>query len=112
MLTQLAELGKKRVEDYANVQTDLLDKIKEMSRQWLTRAQEETRIASEFAAKLTEARTIPEAMAVCQECTTRRFEMMAEDGKHLLADSQKFMQVGARLLSSAPPISGTGGPSA
>jgi len=27
--------------------------------------------------------------------------MMAEDGKHLLADTQKFMETGARMVSNA-----------
>ena len=36
----------------------------------------------------------------CQEWTSRRFEMIADDGKHLLADTQKFMETGARLVSN------------
>jgi hypothetical protein len=34
--------------------------------------------------------------------------MMAEDGKYLLTDSQKFMETGARLLSSGWPAQGGG----
>jgi hypothetical protein len=60
-------------------------------------------LASEFAAKLTRARSIPEAMTACQEWTGRRFEMMAEDGKHAIADTQKFMKTGSRLLSNGWP---------
>ena len=39
-------------------------------------------------------------MTACQEWSSRRFEMMAEDGKHVFGDAQKFMETGARLLSS------------
>ena len=39
-------------------------------------------------------------MTAFQEWSSRRFEMMAEDGKHLLEDSQKFMETGAHLLST------------
>jgi hypothetical protein len=66
-------------------------------------------LASEFATKLTATRSIPEAMAVCQEWTGRRFAMLAEDGKHLLVDTQDFMAAGARLLSNGSPLNG-GGP--
>ncbi len=97
---EFAAMGKKRMEEFANAQTELLDKLQEANRQWIGRMQSEANLASEFAAKLTAARSIPEAMTACQEWTSRRFEMMAEDGKHLLADTQKFMETGARLLSN------------
>lgn len=98
--TQFAAMGKKQVEEFANVQTELLDKFQEANRQWFDRMQSEANLASEFASKLTAAHSIPEAMIACQEWTNRRFEMMAEDGKHLLADTQKFMKTGTRLLAN------------
>ena len=97
---EFAAMGKKRMEEFADAQTELLDKLQEANRQWIGRMQSEANLASEFASKLTAARSIPEAMTACQEWTSRRFEMMAEDGKHLLADTQKFMETGARLLSN------------
>ncbi len=97
---EFAAMGKKRVEDFVNAQTELLDKLRETNRQWFERVQSEANLASEFAAKLTAARSIPDAMTACQEWTSRRFEMMAEDGKQLFADTQKFMETGARLLSN------------
>ncbi len=109
MPTEFAEKGKKRLEEFVNTQTEFLGKLQEMNRQWLDRAQSETNLASEFASKLTAARTIPEAMAAYQEWASRRFEMMAEDGKHLLADTQKFMEAATRLLPSGSLIKGGGG---
>ena len=111
MPTEFAEMGKKRVEEFVNTQTELLEKLQEMNRQWLDRAQSETNLASEFASKLTAARSIPEAMAAYQEWASRRFEMMAEDGKHLFADAQKFMEAATRLLPNASLIKGGGGSS-
>ncbi len=104
-----AAMGKKRIDELVNMQTKLLSELQETNRQWFDRAQAEADLASEFAAKLTAARSIPEAMAAYQEWTSRRFVMMAEDGKHLLADTQKFMEVGTRLLSSGSLINGGGG---
>ncbi len=69
----------------------------------------EANLASEFTSKLTAARYIPEATSACQEWTRRRFEMMAEDGKHLLANTQNFMETGARLMSSGSLWSRLGG---
>lgn len=95
---ELAAMGKKRFDEFINLQTELLEKLQETNRQWLDRAQAETTLASEFASKLTSVRSLPEAMAACQEWTTRWFEMMAEDSKHLLADAQKFMGTSARFM--------------
>ena len=109
MPIELAELSKKRIEEFVNMQSELLDKWQATNRQWLDRAQQEANLASEFAAKLTATRSIPEAMAICQEWASRRFAMLAEDGKRLLADSQDFMAAGARLLSNGAPLNGGGG---
>ncbi len=106
---EFAAMGKKRFEDFFNAQTELVDKLQESNRQWLERMQSEANLASEFASKLTAARSIPEAMAACQEWTNRRFAMMAEDGKHLLADTQKFAETSARLLANGGPAKRSGG---
>lgn len=93
-----AAMGKKRMNEWVNAQSDLLNKLQETNRQWFERMQSEARLASEFASKLTAARSIPDAMTACQEWTNRRFELMTEDSKHLLADTQKFIETGARLM--------------
>ena len=98
MPTEFAAMGKKRIEDFVNAQTEFLDALQETNREWFDRMQSEANLASEFASKLTAARSIPGAMTACQEWSSRRFEMMAEDGKHLLSDTQKFMETGAHLF--------------
>jgi hypothetical protein len=90
--------AKKRIEEFISAQTELFDVCQETNRQWVDRIQAEATLASELTSKLTAARSIPEAMSACQQWGSRRFEMMAEDTKHLLDDSQKFMQVRAHLL--------------
>ncbi|MGA8653702.1 MAG: hypothetical protein ACLP19_28275 [Xanthobacteraceae bacterium] len=106
--TAFAELGKQRLEDFANTQTELLDKLLETNRQWFDRMQLEANVASELGSKLTASRSIPDAMTAWQEWATRRFEMMAEDRKHLLTDCQIFTETGARLLSKGWLQNGSG----
>ena len=98
-------------DEFVKTQTEFLEKLQEMNCQWFDRAQSEASLASEFTSKLTAARSIPEAMAAYQEWASRRFEMMAEDGKHLFADAQKFMEAATRLLPNATLIKGSGGSS-
>jgi hypothetical protein len=57
----------------------------------------DTYLASEFTAKLTEARSIPEAMSASQEWATPRLQMMAEDGQQLAAVIQKLAETSARF---------------
>ena len=102
---QFAAMGKERIEAFVKAQTELLDQLQETNRQWFERMHSEANLASELASKLTSVRSIPDAMGACQEWTSRRFEMMAEDGKHLLADYQKLMEMSAHLLSNGGPSS-------
>ena len=94
MPAEFAEMGKQRIEGFVNAQTELLEKLQESNRQWFDRMQSEANLASEFASKLTAARSIPDAMTACQEWASRRFKMMAEDREHLLSDCQKFTRDG------------------
>jgi len=95
---EFATMGKKRIEDFVNMQTELFENLQEANRHWLERVQSEATLASEFATKLTATRSISDAMTTCQEWTSRQIEMMAEDSKLLVADTQRFMQTGVRLL--------------
>ena len=94
-------MGKKSIEELLNAQTELLKNLQETNRHWLEIVQSEAALASKFATKLTTTRSIPDAMTTCQEWSNRQIEMMAEDCKLLVADTQRFMETGARFLSAA-----------
>lgn len=96
----LAEMGKKRVEATIAMQTELLDKLQEMNREWLARTQSEVDLASELASKLTAACSIPDAATACQEWASKRMNMFAEDRRRFVADSQKFVETSARSFSN------------
>lgn len=97
---EMAEMGKKRIENFVDAQRELLNQLQETNRQWLDRMQSEAKVASDFANKVMGARSIPDAMSAYQEWANRQLEMTAEDAKRLFADSQKFIEAGTRLLSS------------
>jgi hypothetical protein len=95
----LAETGKKRVEGIIKLQVELFKYFQEANRNWLARMQTEAGLTSEFSAKLAAARSIPETGAVCQEWANRHIELLAEDAKRLVADTEKFMETGAQVLA-------------
>src|ERR1700751_1257205 len=100
--SELAALGKKRMEAFVNAQTELLDEIQEANRHWMDRFQSEANLASEYASKLSGTRTIPDAMAVSRDWATRYFQRLAGDGKDFADDTRKFMETGARLFTNGP----------
>jgi len=101
---EFAEIGKKRVETMMKIQKELFDRFEEFNRAWFTRAKSEASLVSEFVAKLTAARSAPETATACQECMDKRMELLAEDGRRLFDDSQKFIHLGTQFL-----MNGSGG---
>lgn len=103
-----AATAQKRMQEFADAQTELVEQCQDANRHWLHHIEAEVNIASDFAIKLTAARSIPEAMTAYQEWGSRRLEMMAEDSRHFLDDAQKFMQAGVRLISNGWQSKGPG----
>lgn len=100
MPTEFMSAAKDRIEEIAHVQNELVGKFNAVNRHWLERMQAEASLASEFASKFSAARSPSDAMTTCQEWTSRQFEMIAEDSKHFLDDTQDFIQTGAGLLTN------------
>jgi hypothetical protein len=105
---EFVAIGQQRLKDVAAMQTQLFENLQGLSRNWLDRMQSEAALASEFATKLTVARSIPGTAAVYQEWANRRMELAAEDAKRLVDGSQKFVETSTRLLSSGWPPDGRG----
>jgi hypothetical protein len=98
--------GGQRIEALMDIQKELLDTFEQINGERMARAQQETKLASEFAGRLTSARSIPDVMAAYQEWAGKRMEMFTEDGRKLAEDSQKIFSATARLLSNGTKGSG------
>ena len=68
---ELAAIGQQRFQDFVSAQDELLNQLRKLNEIWLDRLRSDANLASEFTAKLTEARSIPEAMSASQEWATR-----------------------------------------
>jgi CII-binding regulator of phage lambda lysogenization HflD len=96
---QFAEVGKKQVEAVVGMQQELIDGIEEMSQEWAARIKAETDLATEFAGKLSAAKSLPDMAAIYQEWLSRRMQMFAEDSRRFAADTQKMMAKSAKLFT-------------
>ncbi len=106
--TDFAVAAKERIESFVNAQSDLWSTLQEASRQWSDRMQQEANVASDLASKLTSVRSMSDAMTAYQDYASRRFEMMVDDTKHVVNDTQKLMQLGARFLTNGWLSKGAG----
>jgi hypothetical protein len=93
---QFGEIGKKKFEQLTRVQAELFDQVQDANKQWLDRAQKEINLGTEFVSNLSSARSIPEAMTAVQHLGACRLEMMMEDTRHFLSNTQKLMFAIAR----------------
>ena len=108
----IAAMATKRFEELAEVQSDLLEEIREANQNWLDRIQLEATLTSEFSSKLTASHSIADTTAACQEWAKRRMELFTEDGERLMNNSQKFMEKAVQLLSNGWISNGRTGGSA
>jgi hypothetical protein len=92
--------GNKQAEATLNAQKELLGAYQEASRVWLARMKSEVDLWSGLAARLTETRSMPEAMAAYQECVTQQMKMVAEDAQRLGEEWQENVKKITRALSN------------
>ena len=97
---ELATMGIKPFEELVAIQSEQLKKLQEVVGNCFDRMQSEATLTSEFAAKLTAARSIPEVATACQGWTNHHMEMAVTDAKRIFADVQQLAEAGVRLWSN------------
>src|SRR5258708_13915973 len=101
-------MGRQHIHECVKTHSELVDKFQEVNRSWLQYLRSEADLSSEFTSKMTAARSIPGIATVLVEWTSRHMEMTAVDAKQLLADTQKIMEIGVRLLPGGWLFNGKG----
>ena len=101
-------MGRQQIHECVKAHSELVDRFHEVNRSWLDHLRSEADLSTEFASKITAARSIPDVAALLLEWNKRYMEMAKVDAKHVLADTQKIMEVGARLLPGGWLFNGSG----
>ena len=102
----------KRVEAVKEVQKQLLDTFEQFNRQQLVRSKQETELASEFAGKITSARSVPDVINAYQNWISKRMALYAKDGRKLFDDSQRILNATMKPLARRNTVSAPHGKSA
>ena len=87
-----------QAERLGRFQAELFEKIQDVNRHWLERVQSEATLAAEFVAKMTSARSFPDAATVYQEWASRQLKLVVEDASYAISTGQALIDMGARLL--------------
>ncbi|HLH95909.1 MAG TPA: phasin family protein [Xanthobacteraceae bacterium] len=88
---EFSAMGQKTIETMMGMQRGFLGAMQELNHQWVSGFNAETALASEFFAKLAEAKSIPDAAIACQGCVNRQMEIFAENSRQMMAASEKYM---------------------
>lgn len=104
---EFAKFGQKQADAFLGMQREFFSVIEQANRDWAVRAELEREMAAELAAKLSSAKTLPDAAKAYQEWMGRRLATLTEDGQKFLADSQKLVTSATRLFANGGQGSGT-----
>jgi hypothetical protein len=96
--SEFMTLGKQHIHECVKAQSELLDTVQEATRSWLEYLRSEADLSAEFTSRMIAARSSQSAATVLLEWTGRRMELATADAQHLLADTQRIVEIGARLL--------------
>ncbi len=97
------EAGAQNVKVGLRMQNEMVDVLQEIAREWLERTTSKTELVFKLPNKLTEARSVPDALSAYQEWFGEWMNACSEDSHHFLADSRKIMDTGMRCFASASP---------
>ncbi len=100
---QVAETQKKIGDATLQARDEFLKTIEEVGREFMSCAAAEAELGLKLSKKLSEARSIPDAMAAYQEWLNEEMNARSKDASRLMTNSQKFIDTSTRLFSNNWP---------
>lgn len=89
--------GRQRLEEFADAQSQVWERLQHANRKWLDRLQDEASMAADFASKLTSAKSFTETASLFQNWTVRHMELATEDARRAISDTQDILAAGVRF---------------
>ncbi len=103
---QFADMGVSSVKTSLRLQKELIETFQDIGRDWLTRAASEAELAFKLPNKLTNARSVPDAVSAYQEWLNELLSMFGEDSRRFVSDGQKIVDTGMRCFANVSPAAG------
>jgi hypothetical protein len=96
-------IGVRNVGAGLRLQKEMLEVFQDIGREWVSRAASEAELAFKLPNKLTEARSLPDAVSAYQQWLGEWMNLWGEDSRQLLSDSRKIIDTGVRCFAEAVP---------
>ncbi len=96
---ELLDMAKTRIEALLEIQKEMMHTFESINHDLFNRIKAEAKLASEYMSKLSAVRSVPDATTAYKEWASREMELLAEDGRHIMANSEKLMQASQRLFA-------------
>ncbi|MBV1698847.1 MAG: hypothetical protein KGK33_15785 [Hyphomicrobiales bacterium] len=85
------------------MQTEMLGAFEEIGRDWMSCAASQAELAFELPSRLTEVRTVPDAIDAYQAWLGEWLALRGEASRRLILDGQKFVNPGVRYVTRVVP---------
>jgi citrate synthase len=95
-----AEQTSAQVHAMMDIQKEVFAALQEMGQEWLEKAQSEMRLASEFSAKLSSLRSMPEITAAYRDWWKQRLNIMVEDSRRICENTEKLISTSGRYFGN------------
>ena len=96
-------MGARNVSAGLRLQKEMMEVFQDIGREWVSRAASETELALKLPNKLTEARSVPDALSAYQQWLGEWMNLWSEDSRQFLSDSRKIMDTSVRCFADSVP---------
>jgi predicted phage tail protein len=101
------KFGKGQADALSEMQKEFSKLIEQANADWMARVEQERELVSDLTAKLSSAKSLPDAAKAYQDWMARRMETISKDSQKFFADSQKFVASMNRFMAGGGKGSST-----
>ena len=107
MAAPLGEIAVRNVNAGLRMQKQMIDVFEDIGREWFARATSKAELALNLPSKLTTISSIPDALSAYREWLGEWVDILSEDSRRFMTDSQKIMDAGVRCFTDTAPLGTT-----
>jgi hypothetical protein len=100
MTSDITKMGQRNIDTLAAIQKQVLDALANGNQQWIDCANQEAKLASTLAHKVTTAKSIPDATAACQEWVRQQIELISSQARKGFEETQVLTEACTQIVNN------------
>jgi hypothetical protein len=100
MTPDITKVSKQNLDTLAAIQKHVLDALAKANQEWINCANQEAKLTSTLAQKVTTAKSVPDATAACQEWMSQQMELIFSQAKKAFDETQNFTKAYAQIVTN------------